>query len=236
MTHWSAGQRVTLTEDEWAGIAAGFLGSGFRLRLPGHAAAIAHARGRVDAVATLLGTQVDPAPWDDLGEAPAYELVGGWEYRLDRTWGPAWTAVSALPLPSVLGRDAEAVSLPWTWSSASPTAGLPMISSMEEDLALAHAGDRVGLWWDHRDLLCSTTAGPPLVETADGGWLTPDEASGAVRSWAYDEAARRLSARPATLGRDLVAAARAVVAVSDLGVSTRLVAVETRQMVEIRPQ
>lgn len=229
-THWCAGRVVSLTEDEWSRTAAAFLGSGFRVCFPAHGPAVAHARRQVDAVASVLRTSVDPAPWDALDSAPAYELVGGWEYRLDRTWGPSWTAVTALPLPAVTSRKAAAVELPWAWSSAAPTAGLPMISSLESDLALAHAGDDVGLWRDHRGLLCSTTAGPPLVQTADGSWLTPDESSGAVRSWAYDEAASRLSARPAPLTREVVAAARTVLAVSDLGVETRLV-VETRQTV-----
>ena len=58
-------------------------------------------------------------------------------------------------------------------------------------------------------------------------WLTAacgsdDESSGVARSWAYDEAARALSARARPLTRDVVAAARTIVTVSDLGVETRL--------------
>lgn len=228
MTYWCDGRTVPLGHAEWSRTAASFLGSGFRVRFPAGAAAAAHARRQVDAVADLLGTPVDPAPWAELDSAPAYEVAGGWERRLDRGWGPAWTAVQALALPPATTADAEAIDLPWAWSSASPTAGLPMISAIESDLARDHARGRVGLWWDHRDRLCSTTAGPPLVQAEDGEWLTPDASSGAVRSWAYDEAARRLDARPAALTREVVATARTVLAVSDLGV-------ETRQMVVIRP-
>lgn len=222
--HWCAGRPVELLDQEWSDLVTGFLGSGFRVRFPHVARAVEHARRQVDAIATLLGTPVDGVPWAALGGAAAYEVAGGWAYGLDRVWGPPWTAVTPLePGRAVEGERARAaVDLPWAWSSRAVTAGLPMISTLEDHLARRHAGDRVGLWWDHRDLLCSTTAGPPLVQLDDGSWRAPDPASGAVRSWAYDEAARDRAARPAELGRELVAAARAVVAVSDLGVETRL--------------
>lgn len=209
--YWRDGEPADVTHEDWARTVPTFLGSGFRVRFP---ASPDHARTQAEAVAALFGTAFDQAPWEGL--TGPHEVAGGWVYGLDRAWGPAWTAVRAVEIPE--DGEREAIDLPWLWSSASPTARLPMISTLEADLAREHAGDRVGLWWDHRDLLCSTTAGPPLVEV-DGAWHTPTD--GFVTSGAYDDAARRLGATPQPLTRDLVASGT-LLAVSDLGVETRL--------------
>ena len=109
-----------------------------------------------------------------------------------------------------------AVDLPWWWSSNGPLAGLPTISGLEATLASRHlAPGQVGLWWNHRDELCTSTAGPLLLRL-DDRWVHPDDTAGAVPSWAWAEEATVRLSRPVRVTRDVLAAATEVLAVSPL--------------------
>ena len=223
---WHAGERVDVSDREWSATVASFLGSGYRVRFPrlAHGVPLQHARLQADRVAGLLGTQVDPEPWLWAARRPAngagVEVVGGWPYGLDRRFGAPWTRVTVLGPARPEARRTRGLTLPWAYASDSPTAGLPMISSLEAGIAervVAERGAGVGLWWNHRDELCATTAGAPLVCDAHGTWLFPAPSSGLVTSWAATALAQPLGATPAVVTRDTLLGSRAVGAVGDLG-------------------
>ena len=73
-----------------------------------------------------------------------------------------------------------------------------------------------GLWWNHRDELCTTTAGPPLLHL-DGTWAFPDDSSGLVTSWVFHSLAERLGASPVRLTRGHLEGSGLACAVSDVG-------------------
>lgn len=228
---WRGGLETVLSEEAWQAVAAGFLGCGFRVTVPvrrGAGDSLAHARELAGRTAARLGVGVDPVAWDALSRALVEEgpaewhgvvVLGGWGYGIGRDFGPAWTrAVTGLPV----GRDVRtvrAVTLPWRWSSNTPTAGLPMISSLEEGRAAVHLeeqGAGAGLWTDLDGQVVAGTAGPLLLDLG-GRWVFPDPAAGAVPQWLHASMAAVLRAQPARIGeRDLAAGGTACL-VSALG-------------------
>jgi hypothetical protein len=220
---WYDGAEVA--EADWTVAAASFLGGGYRVVVPVLREAVAFAREQAGRTFDVLGIGWDEVPWGLLPGSGAVEISGGASYdAVRRGYGAPWTRVAPMPLPGAATRDAEAVDLPWDWSSESPLAGLPTISTLEATLAARHlteVGVEVGLWWNHRGELCTSTAGPLLVELADG-WVTPDPGAGAVPSWAWERAAASRSARPFPITRPLLRTARSVLAVDPLGTTTTL--------------
>ena len=202
-------------EADWAAAAAGFLGCGYRVVVP-EPAALPYARGQARAVLERCGVGWDEAPWRTLPRGPV-EVAGGATYDVGRREsGPVLTRVTPLTAPAP-APAARAVDLPWWWSSDGPLAGLPTISGLEAAVAERHlAPGTVGLWWNHRDELCTSTAGPLLLRLVDG-WVHPDEAAGAVASWAWAQEAGARSARPARVDRRMLASALEVLAVPPLG-------------------
>lgn len=191
---------------------AGFLGCGYRVVVP-EPAALPFAEQQARAVLDRCG--IAWAPWPDFGEGPV-EVSGGAPYDAGRrAFGPTQTRV----VPWVSGPvapSANAVDLPWWWSSDGPLAGLPTISGLEEAAAARHLADgEVGLWWSHRAELCTSTAGPLLLRL-DDGWVHPDDSAGAVPSWAWEHEAGTRDARPARIDRSLLRSARELLAVSPL--------------------
>lgn len=210
----------------WDREAASFLGGGYRVLAPMLPEAIRHARDQARRVTDRLGIAWDDAPWRSLPAADAVEVSGGAAYDpRARAYGVLRTHVVGRPLlPAPDPAPAVTVDLPWTWPSAGPLAGLPTLDGLAEHVAdrhLAAHGATAGLWWDHRDRLCTSTRGPLLLRL-DDGWARPDDAAAAVPSWAYDRASARVGARPTDVTRELLAHAHDVVAVSPLGTWTAL--------------
>jgi hypothetical protein len=220
---WHDGAPVD--DDAFDAAAASFLGGGYRVTLPVHPGPFAHAREQARTVLDRLGIVWDEAPWASLGDSDAAEVRGGAAYDVGRrAYGPAWTRVTPLELPSVTTTEAPAVDLPFTWPSDGPLAGLPTISGLDDRLARRQLPDGVvGLWWNHRDELCSSTAGPLLLRLPDG-WVRPDDAAAAVPSWCYQRAAERLAAIPVRVTREVLGSAGTLAAVDPLGVWTTLAA------------
>ncbi|WP_244930266.1 hypothetical protein [Nocardioides sp. W7] len=219
---------VEVAEADWAAAATSFLGGGYRVVLPVVPDAVAFERDQARRTFDVLGIRWDEVPWTALepGSVGAtVEVSGGAPYDAGRRgYGAPWTRVTPLPSPAATSAVADAIDLPWAWSSESALAGLPTISSLEASLAarhLAEAGSAVGLWWNHRDELCTSTAGPLLVELS-GGWVRPAPGAGAVMSWASEQAAAEHDARPATITRELLRSARSLLAVDPLGTTTTL--------------
>lgn len=198
---------------------AGFLGCGYRVVVPVPAAR-AYAEAQAREVLSRCG--IAWADWPDLGSGPV-EVAGGASYDVGRrAFGPTATRVTPLP-PVDPPTEAVAVDLPWWWSSAGPLAGLPTISGLEATLAARHLEvGSVGLWWNHRDELCTSTGGPLLLRL-DDGWVHPDDTAGAVPSWAWAEEVRARAARPATTTRDVLATAAVVLVVAPTGTTTSLI-------------
>lgn len=198
---------------------AGFLGCGYRVVVPVPAAQ-EYAEAQAREVLSRCG--IAWVAWPELGPLPV-EVAGGASYDVGRrAFGPTETRVTPLP-PTTPAAEAVAVDLPWWWSSDGPLAGLPTISGLEATLAARHLEvGTVGLWWNHRDELCTSTAGPLLL-CLDDGWWHPDDTAGAVASWAWAEEARAREARPATITRDLLATARDMLAVSPGRALARLI-------------
>lgn len=220
---WHDGAEVA--EADWAAAAASFLGGGYRVVVPVVPDAVAFAREQARRTFDVLGIGWDEAPWAAAPGSVPVEISGGASYdAVRRGYGAPWTRVAPMPLPTTSTRDAGAVDLPWAWSSDSPLAGLPTISTLEASLAARHLADvgaEVGLWWNHRDELCTSTAGPLLVELADG-WARPDPRAGAVPNRAWAQAAASRDARPTPITRPLLRTARSVLAVDPLGTLTTL--------------
>lgn len=228
---WRDGTATTLSEEAWEAVAAGFLGCGFRVTVPvrrGAGDALAQARELAGRVAGRLGVGIDPAAWDGLARTLVEDgpedwqgvvVLGGWGYGIGRDFGPAWTrAVAGLPMPREV-RTVETVTLPWRWSSRSPTAGLPMISALEEARASEHLDERgagAGLWTDAADRVVTGTAGPLLVER-DGRWVFPDPATGVVPQWLHSCMAAALGAEPGRVAEPDLRAGRVACMVSPLG-------------------
>ncbi|UMG92077.1 hypothetical protein [Nocardioides sp. TF02-7] len=237
MTTWRGGDPVATSAAEWDRRAAGFLGCGFRVVVPTGppgGPAYRFARAQAERVARRLGLELDPVAWAELANRDGGAVVeGGWEYWPGRPFGPPWTCAARLdaataPEPPVA---VAAVSLPWRWGSTGALAGLPTISRLEAARAERHVAGRgagLGLWFDHRGRLCTTTAGPVVVLAADGRWVRPPEEAGAVTSWTYDEVAAAVAAAPAGLGRAALADARLVCAVGELGDLRAAVSVDGR--------
>lgn len=189
---------------------ADFLGCGYRVVVPVPAAA-PYAEAQAREVLARCG--IAWSDWPALGPLPV-EVTGGAPYDVGRrAFGPTQVRVTPLA-PATSVADAVAVDLPWWWSSDGPLAGLPTVSGLEATLAsrVLEPG-QVGLWWNHRDELCTSTAGPLLLRL-DDGWVHPDDTAGAAPSWAWAEEARRLDARPTRVDRSTWAAARRRVAIS----------------------
>lgn len=220
---WHDGAEVA--EADWAAAAASFLGGGYRVVVPVVPDAVAFAREQARRTFDVLGIGWDEAPWAAVPGSVPVEISGGASYdAVRRGYGAPWTRVAPLQMPASSTRDAVAVDLPWDWSSDSPLAGLPTISALEATLAARHLADvgaDAGLWWNHRDELCTSTAGPLLVELADG-WVQPDPSAGAVPSWTGERAAVSRGARPTPITRPLLRSARSVLAVDPLGTISTL--------------
>ncbi|SDD81809.1 hypothetical protein [Nocardioides lianchengensis] len=196
-----------------------FLGCGYRVVVPVPGAA-GYAEEQARQVLDRFG--IPWSPWPALPGGPV-EVTGGASYDAGRrAFGP--TVVDVTPLdPAPASGPLRAVDLPWWWSSDGPLAGLPDISALEATVAERHLGPgTVGLWWNHRDELCTSTAGPLLLRLADG-WVHPDDAAGAVPSWAWAQEAAARAARPVRVDRALLAAAAEVLAVSPRGESAEVV-------------
>lgn len=209
----------------WSEAVASFLGGGFRVTVPLLPEALAFARDQARHTLDVLGIGWDEAPWTAIAPwTGAVEISGGASYDAQRrAFGPPWTHARSVPLPATTAAEAGAVDLPWAWSSDSALAGLPLISALEEAAAARHLKrGTVGLWWNHRDELCTSTAGPLLLRAEDG-WVHPDERAAAVPSWAWAAEAAARGSRPVRVDRDLLGRAREVLAVSPLGVRASLV-------------
>ncbi|MGZ6753226.1 MAG: hypothetical protein ACXVEJ_07140 [Nocardioides sp.] len=230
---WHDGTPVATDDADWAALAPTFLGCGFRLTVPlvpGTDAPVAFAHDAAARVAAVLGAALDEAPWAHvrgLRGPGCVEVVGGWAYGLDRRLGAPWTRVGPVA-PARPDRAAYAVSLGWALGSGSPTAGLPMLSGLEDDRARAALEPgTVGLWWDVAGELATSTAGPLLLCAGDG-WLVPHPRSGGVPSWVHTTLADRLGAETrvvtdaTNLTADLTADLTAAVAVAPDGRLTRL--------------
>lgn len=198
---------------------ADFLGCGYRVVVPSPAA-LGFAQDQAQRVLALLG--IGWTPWPALPSGPV-EVTGGASYDAGRrAFGPTRTEVTPLAAPAPTAGPLAAVDLPWWWSSDGPLAGLPDISVLEATVAARHLPPgAVGLWWNHRDELCTSTAGPLLLRLAEG-WVHPDAAAGAVPSWAWTLAAAERSAVPARVDRELLRRATAVLAVPPLGDVVRI--------------
>jgi branched-subunit amino acid aminotransferase/4-amino-4-deoxychorismate lyase len=211
--------------DGWDRAAATFLGGGYRVLLPRLPAAIGFARDQARQVTDRLGIAWDEAPWDALPAGDAVEVSGGAAYDpRTRAYGELRTRAVPVPLPAPPDAPVAATDLPWTWPSDGPLAGLPTLTGLAEDVAARHLeadGAVVGLWWNHRDELCTSTSGPLLLRL-DDGWVRPPDGAGAVPSWAFVRAAEQVGARPGTITREVLARARDVAAVSPLGVWSAL--------------
>lgn len=166
---WHDGEPVGLDDQEWARLAGTFLGVGFRLLVPGHAAGVAGALARARRVAEVVGGVLDEVPWTMVGGAGPVEVTGGWQRSLSGGLGPCWTRVSPVsPAP-----DSEAVArvLPWRLDRRSPTFGLPMLSGLLDREAarwLAGHGAAVGIWLDTDGVPVGTTAGDLVTDEAAG--------------------------------------------------------------------
>lgn len=188
---------------------ADFLGCGYRVAVPSPEAAD-FARAQARAVLDRLG--IDWAPWPALPSGPV-EVAGGAAYdAARRSFGPVTVRVH--PFDTRPPTTLVAVDLPWTWPSDGPLAGLPTISGLAGTVAeRSLAPGTAGLWWNHRGELCTSTAGPLLLRLGDR-WVRPDDAAGAVPSWASVRAAEERSARQVVVTREVLARADEVLAVT----------------------
>lgn len=221
-TTWHDGVVVDSPLEEWSVTVAQFMGCGFRVRVPATdgSDAMNHARGSAQRVAEAFSQSLDPAAWDAIATLPGpYVVEGGWSYVPGRPVEGGWTRVALGGRTHREARIARAARLPWAWSSGSPTASLPMMSTIEAGMAERHlrdAGQEVGLWFNTQDELCMSTVGPVLVQSGKRSWLFPDRNAGLISNWAFFEVATRLSARPAKITASEIDQALAICAISDL--------------------
>lgn len=220
---WHGGRELRSSSVEWAATVSKFMGCGFRVGVPSAAirsGPVGYAQESAERVADALSTSLDEAAWDDVARTrPPFVVEGGWEYRADGSFGPPWTRVAPGGVTHVAGGTVRSSRLPWTWNSESATAGLSTISTMEADRAERHlkeVGAELGLWFNHREELCMSTAGPLLVKTGMRSWAIPDGGAGLVCNWAFSGVVSLLAPvrRPITL--DVLQGSVAVCVVSDL--------------------
>lgn len=227
---WVDGERVDSSAGEWSARVAGFLGCGFRVVVPAgpeRAGALRRAHELAARVASVVGGDLDPEPWRHLiRTSGAREVVGGWTHRFRAPAGECATRITPLPATDPAPRSASAVTLPWTVNTHSPVSGLPMVSRHGETAAARHLVERapgsVGLWTDDGGHLVDTTAGPPLLLTAEG-WTCPTATAGTVPHHLWERSADLLRA-----SEGLVAASRAyaLLCVAADGAVTTLTAVD----------
>lgn len=234
---------MSTLEPDWERAAADLLGCGYRVVVP-EPAALPFARAQAREVLARCGIDWDDAPWSSPASSPAsspssspssslslarslaggpVEVAGGAPYDVgSRRFGPVLTRIVPLTRQDPAAAVSAAVDLPWWWSSDGPLAGLPTISGLEAAAAARQLDPgTAGLWWNHRDELCTSTAGPLLLRL-DDGWVHPDDAAGAVPSWAWAAEAAARGSRPARVDRSLLGRAVEVVAVSPLREVVRL--------------
>lgn len=248
---WVDGLRHPVDEEAWDETAATFFGVGYRTRLPvveTIAEPVNFHRVPAQMVASTLGRTFDSAPWDviETGNSlvgSALEVVGGWPSANAATGigsdTLAWTAIVPVAPAAHDATYGAGVSLPWTYNSGSPLAGLPSLSRLEEEQAARHlreVGASVGLWWNVSSHLASSTAGVPLVQTGRHSWVYPDRSAGIVSSWAFFNIATTLSAMPEAITADLLSASTAIAFVSETGGITVLDTLDGRPQVADREQ
>lgn len=179
VTAWQSGIAHTLTGSDWAGVCSTFLGAGFRVDLPGGSRrpeAVEHEVERVRRVSDLLGTHFSESDWISAARSHPeldIEVVGGWP----RTYAGASTLWVAACLVGEESAPREAVLLP-SPRYPGPTSGLPMYSRMRDEVALTAVEADCGIWADPDGRIIASTAGPLVVERADGTWATGTESSG----------------------------------------------------------
>jgi hypothetical protein len=189
---WTDGALEPVTAAEWAGVAATFLGVGFRIDLPAgeRSEAERHERARVDHLATLLGTSLPSASWEAATQAhprEAIEVVGGWPRSFD---GDEVARIATQPIRERL--EPSRASLLTTAASLRPTRGLPTISRLADEVALRGSDADVGIWADAGAAVVSSTAGPVLAQRADGSWaMGSDSHTWLACTIAADRGARR---------------------------------------------
>lgn len=245
---WIDGLRQTVDEATWGDAAARFLGLGYRTRLPvvdDMAGPVNFHRGLAQKVASTLSGPFDPTPWafieaGNFTVGSALEVVAGWPSA-----GPfpgdmsshSWTAVASVAPAAHDATHGEGVSLPWTYNSDSPLAGLPTLSALDEHQAARHlraVRATVGLWWNGSAHLVSSTTGVPLVHVGGRAWVYPDRSAGIVSSWAFFQIATAVSALPAAITADMLETSKVIAFVSETGGITVLDSLDGRALVAIR--
>lgn len=221
---WVDGVEEPVSDSAWDERRLTSLGCAYRVVVPaGHGVeAWWWARDRAREVASRFGATFDDEPWSSPGDTHSgWEVHGVWEHRFRAPLGSATTRVRPLPAPTALPRTVRAVRLPFPYGSRSALAGLP-VPQPSLDAAARQLTGTVGLWFDHDDELCTTTAGPVALRTADG-WLHPRPESGTVPTWAWERFVTDRGSRPAKLGpADLTGADVTAYAVSETGTVTEL--------------
>ncbi len=126
---------------------------------------------------TSSGSGGTRSPWAGVPGSGAVEVSGGASYdAVRRGTARPGRGSRRCRCPRRRRGTPPPSTCPGTGRPTSPLAGPPTISTPEATLAARHlteVGAEVGLWWNHRGELCTSTAGPLLVELADG-WVKPD--------------------------------------------------------------
>ncbi|MDO5501856.1 MAG: hypothetical protein Q4G67_01660 [Actinomycetia bacterium] len=225
---WHSGSRVDGSaldvETTWARVSPLFLGCGYAVTVPAvrdRASAIGYARARAAEVAEALGATIDSDAWDEIASTDgALRVQGGWEFQPGRPFSAAWTRITEIP-PAEGRRVVEvaASELPWPANATGATAGLAVLPTADDELALRQvlaAGADVGMWFTGAGLLSGTTRGPLVLRTADGRWITPAPATGWAPTWMWTEVSQHLDAREIGSGEDVLDAPLVCV-VTDVG-------------------
>lgn len=167
---WTDGTLRPITDTDWAEIAASFLGAGFRIDLPPGARgeAVIHERARVERLAHLLGESLPQAAWEVAVQTHPdlpVEVLGGWPRSAT---GDAPGCVAVRVVQERLGRGTAVVLADVV--APGPTRGLPTISRLADEVALAGVDAGVGIWADSEGGVVTSTAGPVLAQRGDGSW------------------------------------------------------------------
>lgn len=176
---WSEGTTHALSETDWAGLCASFLGSGFRVDLPAgpdRLDAARHEADRIRRIADLVGATLSEADWEHASSTlpgESIEVVGGWP----RTYAGLPTLWIA-SFPVVDQGIATATVLPVPWHET-PTSGLPTFSRLADEVVLERVRADCGIWATADGSVVTSTAGPIVAQRADGHWATGRD----VGSW-----------------------------------------------------
>lgn len=244
---WIDGVRTPTDDATWAQAAAGFFGRGYRTSFPVTdevPPALNFHRQMCERLATLLGQELDRAPWQFLevegfARGAAVEVVGGWRNAgKDLTLEPSsatisWTAIGRLGDASHDATRGAGVTLPYVYNSQSRLAGLPVVSRLEDDQAARYvsgAGADIGLWWTANGQLAASTQGAPLVQVGPHSWVFPERSAAMRSSWIFYNIASHLGSVPMRITEETLGECRTVAFIDSIGKVAVLTSLDDRPL------